>query len=112
MMNLHVQFAVAFLALICFNAVGSESLPDNCTILPISEGPALMKQCSRGSPTNVSGFWVPSSEQINTIEKLLPKFLLNNGGDKIKFSNSYRQYVGIISNGEKFIYLNSSELSP
>jgi hypothetical protein len=103
---MRVQFVIALLALVYFSAVGSESLPDHCAILPTSEGSSLIKQCSRGSPTNVSDFWSPSPLQVNTIEKLLPKLLLNSG-HKIKLLNSYHQYIGITSHGKKLIYLNS-----
>jgi hypothetical protein len=106
MMPIRAQFVVTLLALVCTGAASAESLPDHCAILPTSEGPALIHQRSRGSPTNVSGFWTPSPEQVLSIEKLLPDLLRKNHL-KSKISDSYRQYVGIISSGRKLIYLNS-----
>jgi hypothetical protein len=97
------------LVLLAFSLVTlawGESLPDHCAILPVSEGPALMKQCSRNSPKDASGFWSPSPSQVNAIEQLLPE-LMRKSGHKLKLSDSYRQYMGITVHGKKLIYLNS-----
>ena len=64
-----------------------------------------MKQCSRVTPTDVSGFWSPSPAQMIAIEKLLPDLLRKNG-QKLNLSD-YRQYIGVTSHGKKLIYLNS-----
>jgi hypothetical protein len=93
-------------AMLAITFAGGESLPEHCAILPVSEGPALMKQCSRNAPTDVSGFWNPSPSQVNAIEQQLPE-LLRKSGHKLKLSDSYRQYVGITVHGKKLIYLNS-----
>jgi hypothetical protein len=103
---MRVRFAVVILALSLVGAAGDESLPDHCAILSVSEGPALIKQCSRSSPTDVSGFWSPSPSQMNAIEQLLPE-LLRKSGHKLNLSHSNRQYVGITSHGKKLIYVNS-----
>ncbi len=84
----------------------SQSLPDHSTILPPSEGPTLIRQCSRGSPAEVSGFWVPSLSQIAALEERLPE-LIRKKGQKVNLSDSYRQYLGVISRGKKLIYVNS-----
>ncbi len=59
-----------------------------------------MKQCSRASPTGVTGFWKPTAEQVQSIEKRLPAFLAK-GGNKIDLPRTCRQYIGIISHGKK-----------
>jgi hypothetical protein len=87
-------------------SVDGEALPKHCAILPKSEGPALIRQCSRGSRPDASGFWTPSPSQIEAIEQRLPE-LLRKSGHTIKLSDSYRQYIGVTSHGKKLIYLNS-----
>src|SRR6266478_2453957 len=105
-MPMRTQFAVALLALVCASAACGQSLPDHCAILPTSEGPALIHQCSRGSPPGVTNFWSPTPEQVIAIEKLLPE-MLRKDGRKLDLSGSHRQYIGIVSDGRKLIYLNS-----
>jgi len=88
------------------SATAARAAEASYTILPVSEGPSLMKQCSRPAPTDVTGFWQPSQAQVQSIEKRLPAFLAK-GGYNIKLSESRRQYIGIISRGKKLIYLNA-----
>ena len=79
---------------------------DHATILSASQGPMMMKQCSRHDPADISGFWMPSTADVAALEKRLPE-LLRASGHKIDLSDSYRQYVGIVSRGKKLIYLNA-----
>lgn len=83
-----------------------EALPENCTILPLSQGPRLTNQCSRPSPTDVTSYWTPSVAQAIAIEKLLPK-MTPPSGEGIDVPGSCRQYIGIIVHGKKLIYLNA-----
>jgi hypothetical protein len=104
-MTTRAEFWVVVVALIA-SSTSAESLPNNCAILPKSEDPALIRQCSRGSPTNVSSFWTPSATQIQAIEQRLPE-LLAKSGHNLKLSDGYHQYIGVTSHGIKLIYLNS-----
>jgi hypothetical protein len=104
--TMRAKFAIGLLVLIWVSLAGGETLPDHCAILPVSEGPALIKQCSRSSPTNVSDYWSPSPSQVIAIEKLLPE-LIRKSGHKLNLSGSYRQYLGVTRQGKKVIYLNS-----
>jgi hypothetical protein len=104
-MTKRAQLFVTLWALFASSA-DAESLPDHCAILPTSQGPALIRQCSRGSPADVSGFWTPSPSQVLAVEQRLPA-LLRKSGHKLKLSDSYRQYVGVTSRGKKLIYVNS-----
>ena len=97
---------VLLLALFVCSTVAGGSLPSDCAILPVSQGPALIRQCSRGSPANVSGFWNPSPAQVLIIEQRLPELLLKSG-HKIVLGGSCRQYIGVTSRGKKLIYLNT-----
>ena len=104
---MRAEFLITLLALLAWStASNGESLPDHCVILPTSQGPALIRQCSRGSPADVSGFWNPSLSQVLAVEQRLPE-LLRKSGHELKLSDSYRQYVGVTSHGKKLIYLNS-----
>src|SRR3984893_13578882 len=64
-----------FLFLAPFVFAQPESLPDRFTIPPESQGPALMRQCSRLAPRDVSGFWSPSAAQVPALEQRLPDLL-------------------------------------
>lgn len=106
-MSTRARFISLLLAFVSWSCVAAdESLPDNCAILPLSQGPALILQCSRPAPKDVSDYWAPSSSQVIAIEKLLPD-LIRKSGLKVKLSGSYRQYMGVVSHGKKIIYLNS-----
>jgi len=104
-------FAIVPLAFSLVTAAGGdESLPDHCIILPISEGPALMKQCSRGAPKDVDAYWSPSISQVLEVEQHLLE-LLREGSHDLTLSASYRQYIGITVHGKNLIYLNSIDRS-
>ncbi|MDR3159703.1 MAG: hypothetical protein LBU11_12040 [Zoogloeaceae bacterium] len=79
-------------------------------ILPASAGAALLRQCSRATPTNVSGFWEPALAQIEELETRLTAYLaarVKSGEAVPPGSIAYhRQYVGIISDGARRIYGN------
>src|ERR1700743_2112320 len=104
---MRAKLSFIVLALILgLNAFGKDELPRNCAILPESEGPRLLHQYSRLTPEKVTEYWTQTSAQIAALEKQLPDFL-SKSGHKIKLSKCYRQYLGVISNGKKIIYLNS-----
>ena len=78
-------------------------------ILPADAGRSLLGQCSRDAPANVSQFWDPSGEQIGRLEFLLPKYVGNDAGQKLRIPDNveyHRQYVGIVVNGKRLIYGN------
>ena len=79
-----------------------ESVLDGYAIMPQSEGPALMRQCSRFAPTHISGFWTPSVPQVQAIEQRLVE-LLRRSGHHIKLVDSRRQYIGVITRGKRLI---------
>lgn len=84
-------------------------------LLPGSTAKDLLAQCSRSTP-DYKGIWEPSKVQIDEMESNL--FHLEEleskdccGTGKIEGSpkDYYRQYVGIIVNGEKYIYINAAK---
>jgi hypothetical protein len=86
--------------------VTAQTLPSHCVVLPLSQGPALIRQCSRSSPADVTGFWTPNISDVLKIEQRLPE-LLRKSGHRIDFAASRRQYIGFISHGKRLIYLNA-----
>ncbi|HKP04726.1 MAG TPA: hypothetical protein VJU77_15340 [Chthoniobacterales bacterium] len=87
-------------------AKAADDLPGHVTILPTSEGPKIIKQCSRTDPAEVTGFWLPLPADVAASEKTLPQ-LLRKSGHTINLGHSYRQYIGIVSHGKKLIYVNA-----
>jgi hypothetical protein len=78
-------------------------------ILPDHAGRSLLKQCSRDTPANVSQFWNPSTQQIQKLESLLPKYLRDGADPRRSIPSNveyHRQYVGIVVNGKRLIYGN------
>lgn len=87
-------------------------------IFPAAEGPTLLKQCSRSTP-QVGGFWQPDAATVNELEGRLPGALLAiwpkhkksdlnaRANPPVRFG---RQYVGLIVNGRKAIYVNTFPL--
>ena len=88
------------------SVASADTLPSHCTVLPLSQGRAVIRQCSRVSPAKVSDFWTPSVAEVLVIEQRLPE-LLRKSGHKIDFARSRHQYIGVISGGTKLIYLNA-----
>ena len=74
----------------------------------------LTSQCSRYAPENFEGTWEPSDVDIQELEK---RFALIEdmqaekccalGATVSDVHAYYRQYVGIIVNGRKLIYINA-----
>lgn len=102
-----IAFVLLCSATFCTSA---ESLPQNCVILPLSQGPEVVWQCSRVSPKNVTGFWTPSVKQVQLAEQRLPA-LLRTSGHNIKLAQSRRQYIGVVSAGKRLIYINAFSIT-
>jgi hypothetical protein len=79
-------------------------------ILGSSHGRELLQQCSRPTPTAVSGVWQPSTSDVDELELALRKHLeklAKAGQDTPPKGQAYhRQYVGFTRKSERFIYGN------
>ncbi len=80
--------------------------PNHFAILTTNNAPQLLKQCSRDTP-QADSFWMPEQTQIIQLEGKLVNFI--NQRKEKSFSTPIfqaydRQYIGIIQNGNKFIY--------
>lgn len=79
-------------------------------VLPPSLARELLQQCSRLTPTDVSGAWRPSESDIDILEAALPKYLKTRR--KVDRETPppglayHRQYVGFTKGSERFIYGN------
>lgn len=78
-----------------------------------SDAEALVEQCTRDTPA-IEGSWQPSAADIVALEANLAKLTELNataccvpGKLKGDPADYYRQYAGVIINGEKRIYINS-----
>ena len=88
-------------------------LPNQSVVLDSTLATDLVSQCSRYAPI-IEGSWNPSPPQIQDLENKLYKIseLTSEkcclGGEKVDDINKfYRQYVGVIINGKKLIYINA-----
>ena len=94
-------------------------------IFPAEGADSLLHQCSRRSPTNVTGYWKPRRDQIASLETLLPallereiqrinaedqKFAAKSGGKfeprPLRMPKYVRQYAGIKHDGRDMVYVN------
>ncbi len=88
--------------------------PAFSVIMDSSKGPLMIRQCSREHPTNVTGFWNISPEQIKVLEKNYKKLLavrIHDGFGNTRVYNLSKyvyQYMGLTIDGEKYIYINAS----
>lgn len=78
------------------------------TVLPVEQGPAVLKQCSRQRPA-ASEFWTPTTEDVMTVETALTRYWSRAsckfGLDRL--SRYYRQYIGVVIDGRRKIYINA-----
>jgi len=114
MLNLTIMFrriVTLALALACsridaFDFTGIDLPLQGRHVLPANVGPALLRQCSRAAPSNVTEFWVPAEADIVDLEQRLSAYLLQVHSTKPPANSYHRQYIGIIRNGTRLIYGN------
>jgi hypothetical protein len=75
-------------------------------ILKPKDAPKVVKSCNPEIPPDITGYWTPSIADAQQMEALLPDFLLNSPIHR-QFSDYYRQYVGVIADGRKLVYVNA-----
>ncbi|WP_237717940.1 hypothetical protein [Dyella japonica] len=79
--------------------------------MPQSMAGALLKQCSRGVP-HASNAWTPSRDQLSDLESHLPQLSELAARQRLPQSigdpkASFRQYVGIVVDHHRYIYINA-----
>lgn len=102
------KFICFSLLLIAACSNGGSVFSKEATILPANQAANVLKQCSRKTIKDADSFWTPTTEEIASLEHLLPNFLANSGVDKpsAALSSYCRQYVGVTTHGRRLIYGN------
>ncbi len=112
-MNKALIILLTFLATSRFTQVNSHT-PKYSTILEPTNGERLLRQCSRGTPKNISGYWTLNKSDIETLERQFMRIkkikatecCLMNGTIKT-LDNFAFQYVGVTIKKKRYIYLNA-----
>jgi hypothetical protein len=114
--NYHAPVRLAFMVVSFLVAsVGCTVLPlpaGRSTLLPESAAHAVVQQCSRPAPTAIDGTWVPDEATLAELDRQIPRVARMSAtcctvGLKLRsVSDSYVQYVGIVLNGRRYIYVN------
>jgi hypothetical protein len=105
-----IAACMLFVAGQSFAQMASFGLPKTGSfVLSVGLGSALLKQCSRDVPRPVSGFWLPSSEQIAKLEQRAVAYVGDSESKKQRAPDRiayHRQYVGVVVKGKRLIYGN------
>lgn len=103
--------AVCFALLTCLS---SHAQREKSTLLPASEAKEATDQCSRPSPSKYSDTWRPSEAEIKEMESRLSQIKRLRvkecciTGERIENPERfYMQYVGIVVDGRRLIYVNA-----
>jgi hypothetical protein len=83
-------------------------IPGGGYIVPISRAADFIHTCSRPAPAHVTGYWLPSEQDIHLFEATLqmPKNQRHLRSSHIPADSYKRQYVGILVKGRHRIYGN------
>ena len=112
--------SIATLCVLLFSACCSTRpvVPGKFAVLPESEAMSIVQQCSRSAPA-IDGTWTVTPDDIVQLERDLPKLrrMHSTGccfaGGRIDDLDSYlRQYVGVIVQGRRYIYINAFAEGP
>jgi hypothetical protein len=90
-------------------------LPDgHSTVLPEQTAHKVAQQCSRSGPPSFEGTWTPEpviiarlEQRIASIRKLRAAGCCTRGARITSLDGYYLQYVGVIANGRRLIYVNA-----
>jgi hypothetical protein len=87
---------------------------EKSTLLPASEAKNVTNQCSRPGPSKFTGTWQPSETEIREMEtrfpqirKLRVKECCIRGAQIENPEKYYMQYIGIVIDDKKLIYINA-----
>jgi hypothetical protein len=104
---------LSFLLWLPNTALGTDS-NIHYTILEGEKAKLVSGQCSRENPPKIDEIWVPDlntilrlESQLKVIEALTPELCCLANVKITDVFKYYRQYVGIVSNGKRLIYINA-----
>ncbi len=107
------QVTVTALAILLF-AWGARADLKQWTVLAPEYATAVTQQCSRNSPDDFEATWMPTEEDIAELEERLQTVETTQstacclpGRSVVGVENYYRQYIGIVVESRKLIYINA-----
>lgn len=109
---MRIARALFLAALLAAPGAEAKSLlnPQWGTIFQQSDAPKLAHQCSRPTPSPVTGVWQPSFAQVAALEPRLSDYLTAQlvpySKQRPSAADYYRQYGGFVVNGRQIIYVN------
>jgi hypothetical protein len=108
-----VRLSILIIALIAGSACsalspGNSSLQtrpirEKSILLPAEKAKELTSQCSRKGPERFSGTWNPTARELTKMEANFEKII----GLKSNPESYFMQYVGLLIDGKKVIYINA-----
>jgi len=106
---------ITLLFILFLNNVNAQSHIETkySTTIEAEEGSKLLNQPSRKTPKFISNYYTPEEEDIRQMELNFNKIKsLKSGNKQINNLEQYAyQYVGIIIDGNKYIYINAFSIS-
>lgn len=96
---------IVILSLLAACSNGQRVSPHSVILKP-KNAPKVIKSCNPEIPPDITDYWTPSVADAQQMEALLPNFLLNSPIHR-QFSDYYRQYVGVIANGRKLVFVSA-----
>src|SRR6266571_1175119 len=110
--------AILILIVLASTLSGASEPSSQFTVLEGRHAQELARQCSRDGPPEFQDTWQPSELDIKELEARLPLLeklkasLCCIKGARVKnVHDYYRQYVGIVVNGRKLVYINALAVS-
>lgn len=107
---------ICFIALFTLQGAtaSSEMVTKMYTVLIGEEANGISMQCSRANPPQFTDTWVPDDKMVlsveanlDKIEHLAPNLCCLRNVHISNVRGYFRQYVGIISEGRRLIYINA-----
>jgi hypothetical protein len=98
MMILKATAAILFLSVA--EAIGGQQ-DNHSVLLPKTEAHAVSSLCSRPAPGTIDDGWTPAKSEIDALEAHLSGLPVSNVG------SYYRQYVGVIVDRRRLVYINA-----
>jgi hypothetical protein len=85
--------------------VASTAVPGRSVVLDLEKSHGKLRQCSRRTPGYIK-LWVPGAKDIKKLERKVAAYLRDHSNSADKLDEYYRQYVGYVRIGKKYIYIN------
>lgn len=105
-----ITFACLILVMPTFLPVQKKT---RSVVLPESAAEQIKQLCSRPGPPSFEGTWMPTGDDVHTMEKRLNRIseLRSRSGmlgERIEHPDRYyRQYIGIIINKRRVVFINA-----